>query len=181
MPARREEFQRFERIEKRRVAMLDRARALDEEELNRPPANGGWSVAQVFAHLVTAEKGTLSYIRHKLEKHQSLPRAGAAAAVRSFLLSLGLRSRLRFTAPPVAAVVPERLSFNEIEGEWQAVHGGWALMLEEFPSEALDRAVFRHPFAGRMGLGHALRFVEDHLEHHERQIERILRSNGRRN
>lgn len=180
MPARREELLRFERIEKRRFAMLDRVRALGEDELNRPPATGGWSVAQVFAHVVTAEKGTLSYIRHKLENQQSLPRAGAGAAARSSLLSFGLRSRMRFKAPSFAAVVPERLKFSDIEDEWGEVRGGWALMLEEFPSEALDRAVFRHPFAGRMSLGHAVRFVEDHLAHHERQIERILRSNGRK-
>ena len=41
-----------------------------------------------------------------------------------------------------------------------------------FPEELLDRLVFRHGFVGLMGLPDTLGFMQAHLDHHARQVER---------
>jgi hypothetical protein len=47
-------------------------------------------------------------------------------------------------------------------------------LVRSFPPELLDRLVFRHPYAGRMTLAHALGTLEAHLDHHIPQVERAV-------
>jgi hypothetical protein len=54
------------------------------------------------------------------------------------------------------------------------VRGELAALVESFPPVLLDRLVFRHPFAGRMTLAHALGTLQAHLDHHIPQVERAL-------
>ena len=42
------------------------------------------------------------------------------------------------------------------------------------PPELSDRGIFRHPVMGLMSLAQALRFMEDHVARHTRQIDRIM-------
>ena len=55
------------------------------------------------------------------------------------------------------------------------VRAGWTERLEGFPDDLLDRVVFRHAMVGLMGLPHTLDFLQSHLNHHARQVERLLR------
>jgi len=178
MTVRRAEHARFERVEVRRLALIERLRPLGDDMLNRPPANGGWSVAQVLSHVTSAESRSLGYIRRKLESPGDLRRAGLAEAVRSAVLAIALRSPFRFKAPPAAGEVPDRRELEELAGSWAETRAEWRSFLDGFPDDALGLAVFRHPVAGLMTIGGTLRFVDEHERHHERQIERILASHG---
>ena len=68
--------------------------------------------------------------------------------------------------------------FSRVEGldegalNQPPAEGKWSII----PSELSDRGIFRHPVVGPMSLAQALRFMEDHVGHHAKQIDRIARA-----
>lgn len=166
---------RFERLERLREALLAPLAVHEEGVLNQPPAAGGWSVVQVICHLIIAEQLSLDYIRRKSLAGDSMAPAGLWSAVKSMALKAALRSPLRFRSTAPAAEVPEAESLDSVTARWQSLRSEWGETLEAFPARWVDRAVFRHPFAGPLSLPQALDFIEEHLRHHARQVERILK------
>jgi len=167
---------RFERLEDTRREVLARWEGHDRTRLNRPRADGGWSVLQVLHHVITAEAGTLRYISKKMLAGTNLPRAGLVSRLRLLALQLGNASPLRFRAPGVTADVPEEVDPEELRVHWDEVRAQWKQLLDGFPDELLDRTVFRHAMVGLMSLGDTLSFLQSHLDHHARQVERQLGS-----
>lgn len=168
--------QRFERLESTRRNVQARLEGHDRDRLNRPRADGGWSALQVLHHVVAAESGTLQYTSKKMLGGTSLPRAGLLSRLRLLSLKAALASPLRFKAPAVTAEVPAEIDPDELRAEWAEVRAGWETLLEGIPEEVLDRLVFRHTLVGLMGLPDTLAFMQVHLEHHARQVERVLAS-----
>lgn len=171
----RSELQRrLERLEKTRADVVSRIEPFDRAKLNRPRGDGGWSALQVLHHVIAAESGTLRYISKKMLAGTKLPRAGLVSRLRQLALQAALVSPLRFRAPGVTADVPDEVDPAELLARWEETRGGWRKLLEEFPEEILDRLVFRHGLVGLMGLRDTLGFLQGHLDHHVRQVERLL-------
>lgn len=166
--------QKFERLETSRQDVLARLEGHDRARLNRPRADGGWSVLQVLHHVITAEAGTLGYISKKMRGGTGLPRAGLVSRLRLLALQVASASPFRFRAPGVTADVPAEIDPDELLRRWDEVRAGWKDRLDGFPDELLDRVVFRHVMVGLMGLPDTLSFLQSHLSHHERQVERLL-------
>jgi hypothetical protein len=165
---------RFERFEKTRRDVVARLEGHDRARLNRPRPDGGWSVLQVLHHVIAAESGTVRYISKKMLAGTSLPRAGLSSRLRRLTLQMALVSPLRFRAPGVTADVPDEVDPAELFASWDEARGGWQKLLDAFPEEILDRMVFRHGMVGLMGLRDTLDFLQSHLDHHARQVERLL-------
>ena len=168
---------RFDRLESTRRDVLARLEGHDRARLNRPRADGGWSALQVLHHVITAEAGTLRYIveedaggNEPPPGRPPEPPAAPGPAGRAW------SSPLRFRAPAVTAEVPDEIEPDELRARWDEVRAGWETLLEGFPEEILDRLVFRHVLVGLMGLPDTLGFMQAHLEHHARQVERLLGS-----
>jgi len=166
--------QRFERLEDTRRDVLARLEGHDPARLNRPRADGGWSALQVLHHVIAAEAGTLRYVSKKMQGGSSLPRAGLVSRLRLLALQVGNVSPFRFRAPGVTAEVPAEIDPDELRTRWEEVRAGWTERLEGFSDELLDRMVFRHAMVGLMGLPDTLSFLQSHLAHHARQVERLL-------
>jgi hypothetical protein len=166
--------QRLERLEATRAGVVSRIEPVERASLNRPRADGGWSVLQVLHHVIVAEAGTLRYISKKMLAGMSLPRAGLVSRLRQLTLQAALVSPFRFQAPGVTADVPAEVDPAELLGRWEETRRGWRKLLDEFPEEILDRMVFRHGLVGLMGLRDTLDFLQGHLDHHVRQVERLL-------
>jgi hypothetical protein len=164
----------FERLEATRREVLARLEGRDRERLNRPRADGGWSALQVLHHVITAEAGTLRYISKKMQGGASLPPAGVKSRLRLVALQLANVSPFRFKAPGPTAEVPDEIDPGELKVRWEETRRGWTERLEGFPDELLDRMVFRHSMVGLMGLPDTLKFLQSHLSHHARQVERLL-------
>ena len=167
---------RFNRLETARRDVLAGLEGHDRTRLNRPRADGGWSALQVLHHVIAAEAGTLRYTSKKMLGGTSLPRAGLLSRLRVLSLQVAMVSPLRFKAPAVTADVPEEIDPDELRARWDEVRTGWKKLLGEFPEEILDRLVFRHGFVGLMGLPDTLAFLQAHLDHHARQVDRALGS-----
>ena len=93
-------------------------------------------------------------------------------------LAAVLASPFRGRAPAGARPAEEPESLESVRGRWDAVRGRWRERLESYPDALLRRAIFRHPFAGRLSMAQTLKFVDDHLRHHVRQIGRLERALG---
>ena len=167
---------RLERLEASRARALALIEPHDATALNHAPAPGRWSALQVLHHVVESEAATLGYIRKKMQAGTSLPRAGLGSALRRATVQRGLALPLRFRAPAVAAVVPDRVEPALLRARWDEVRAAWRAELEAFPADLEDRLVFRHPFAGRMSLADALAVLQAHLDHHVPQVARALAS-----
>ena len=59
---------------------------------------------------------------------------------------------------------------------WDEARASWRALLDGFPAALESRLVFRHPFVGLLGLADTLGFLQAHLDHHLRQVERALSS-----
>jgi uncharacterized damage-inducible protein DinB len=164
---------RFERLESSRQALLESLQGLDDEQLRRSPRADAWSIVQVVGHLTLAEESTLAYLRKKVQDPSAIPPAGLASLARSLLLTAVLRAPVRRKAPAATANPAASRSLAEARAHWDRVRADWEAFLESFPAELSGRAVFRHPFVGRMSIAHTLAFMQEHLRHHARQIERL--------
>src|SRR5688572_13098600 len=139
----------------------------------RSPAEGVWSIVQVVGHVTLAEEATLAYLRKKMQAPAAIPPAGPMSWVRMVAVAAVLRSPVRRKAPAAAADPPASVGLAEASARWDRVRAEWAASLDAFPPELAGRAVFRHPFAGRMSIAHTLGFMQEHQRHHERQIARL--------
>jgi DinB superfamily len=164
----------FDRLEATRQRVWRRLDGLDRAMLNRPPALGGWSALQALSHVVMAEGATLDYIGKKMKAGTDLPRAGLVSRLRLVVLQVTLASPLRFKAPAKSAAVPDDIDPGELLARWESGRAAWRERLSDFPPELIDRMVLRHPYVGLMGLRDTLGFMQAHLEHHSRQVDRVL-------
>ena len=167
---------RFERLESTRKDVLARLEAHDRARLNRPRDDGGWSALQVLSHVINAEAGTRRYISKKMLAGTGLPRAGLMSRLRLLALQLANVSPLRFRAPAGTGDVPADIEPGELLSRWEEVRAEWRQLLDDFPEELLDRVVLRHSMVGLMGLPDTLSFLQSHLDHHARQVDRVLGS-----
>jgi hypothetical protein len=169
---------RLDRIESLRRRALGLVDGAPPAALNRPAAPGKWSALQVLHHVVTAEALTLRYVRKKMQAGAALERAGLASRLRLLALELTLASPLRVRAPAITSEVPAEGELEALRTRWDEVRRELQELVCSFPPELLDRLVFRHPYAGRMTLAHALGTLEAHLAHHIPQVERAIRSHS---
>ncbi len=161
----------FGRLESRRQALLSQLAGLEASQLNRQPGPGRWSITQILCHLISSEELSLGYVRKKMLAPERLRDAGIAGWLRLAALVAALRAPKRFKAPHATARVPEAEEPALTRRRWDEVRDGWRELLESLPPELVDKALFRHPFVGRMSLPQALRFMGEHLRHHVKQVE----------
>ncbi len=156
--------------------MVDRFDDVSEEEANQPAEEGKWSAIQVVSHLVIAESLTIEYVEKKIKSSDSIPMSTVGAVFRLKLLKIALRSPIRWKAPSRTGEVPAGAEPKSKITEWGERRAEWETLLESFPEHLLPRAVFRHPRAGMLNSYQTLDFMVAHVEHHVRQVDRILRS-----
>lgn len=150
--------------------------AIDSSKYNESPGEGMWNVAQTLEHVMTAELGSMTYIRRKLSDPSSLPKAGLRQTIQNNLLFLALKTRFRFKAPAVVSQTNPEGSVDELLSQWSEHRRELEELIENFPDELADRCVFRHPVSGRMTLSQTLGFMIGHLRHHTVQFERIAKA-----
>ncbi|MBK7038321.1 MAG: DinB family protein [Bacteroidetes bacterium] len=154
--------------------LLNLCEKLDYAGLNDPITSGKWSVAQILTHINISISITTAYLVKKIQYPEKIPNTNFTTGLRSVLLNAALRSDIKFKAPKVVSAVPEINSIEKIEFEWQTQKKLLFDLLESFPPHLLNKAVFRHPLAGRITLKQTLEFLNLHLLHHKRQIESYL-------
>lgn len=195
------ELQRLETVRARTLSLVD---GLSQEDLDRQPARGGWSVGEILDHLLKAEEANRRDIQTLIE----LARSGRQPYIRRDLTPEGLgpafipRSLFPLLSLPVGlatlfvpfsvreALVRNRLlpasASDELQpGQWRggdelrnalaaSVRDTRALLAA---NAGLDfrRMIYQHPFLGVNDVPQILRLTAAHEERHQDQIRETAR------
>ncbi len=167
--------QRFERLQSSRVELCDRLNEYSSEQLQFRPAPHAWSCAEIVHHLILAESFSAAYLEKKLDKFSTLQKVSLSAGLRSTIMTWALRSPLKFKAPSPHVLPTPDLALPDLRAQWEALRDKLQTLLERVTPEMLRLPLYRHPLAGLLTVAQMLTFLQEHFDHHEQQIERIMK------
>ena len=165
----------FDLIEKQKDDILNAVKPLTEAERNLPPHPGKWSINQIIAHLITAEKMTLSYMQKKVLAIDKTKNAGLLEELKMVVLYLSQRLPLKFNAPN--AIVERTTNYgslDQIEKDWQAIRKDLRNFYASLRDDQINRKIYKHIIAGRLSAKHSLIFIHEHSLHHLPQVKRLI-------
>jgi hypothetical protein len=167
-------YQQFEKLEQSKNQLLNRLASINPSVLQFYPAKDKWSIIQIIFHLNSSESNSVKYMSKKSLGGSSVPKSTMMTSLKSLLLSTALRF-FKWKKPVVLPDPPGNLYSNEVMNSWNGTRIQLKQLLEQLSEDMLNRNIFRHPTAGRMNISHALTFMQEHFDHHLKQIEeRIL-------
>ncbi len=131
---------------------------LNDEQLDTPYRQEGWSTRQIVHHL--ADSHMNAFIRFKLGMTEDNP------TIRAY-------DERTWATTVDARLAPVGLSLSIIEG----VHARWVRLLDSFDEAAFGRMIV-HPESGPMSLGDLLQLYAWHGRHHTVQVTRLRERRG---
>ncbi len=166
---------RWKNLQKEQQELLEKLSKHSNEQLNKKPADGGWSPMEVIQHLVIAETGTLKYIQKKLSFDPKLEKTGFIQTMKYLLFVVFFRSPIKIKAPVKAiAEFPDFADFTATTNEWNEARVEFENWLQKAPDTLWDKQVFKHPLMGRISINHTVAFFYEHQRRHIKQILRQL-------
>ena len=170
----KETLEIFERLEVQRRDIIATYNLLSTAQLQFHPNKNHWNLLQVMRHLVTAEILSLKYIERKIKNKDNVPKTGIGAASRNLILKAALHLPVKFKAPKVAEVKEKNPDLETMISEWDEVRSKFKELLEASDEETLKKALYKHPRAGMLNIKQAVEFIESHITHHRKQMEKIM-------
>jgi hypothetical protein len=170
---------KLEQLERATERLLASAEALGPDSATAP-APGQWSATQVVHHLLFIEGNIIQYIQKKVQADERLPKVGLYTRLRAQVVRLLLRlPGVKFKAPRGVATLTDAgnlPTLPELRRTWETSRRQLERLLNEFPSQLLNRAIFPHPRSGRITIYQVMEFLLDHLLHHQQQLARITKA-----
>lgn len=167
-------------MEVNKQQILGMASRLTEEELHWKASPEEWSVAQVLDHVIFSEQSALQYCAKKLQAGDQIPDATLWNTWKIRIYFWALETKLRFKAPKQISKPANDYSLEELTSRWHQTRTDYRSFLSDYPEKYLNKAVFRHPLAGRIKLSEMLKFLNVHIVHHHYQVNRILEAISQR-
>ena len=160
-------------------SLLSQLEACTHVQLNRHPQPNSWSAIQVMHHLMLSESYSRMYCEKQLKYTTQFSNSGVATYIRALLLRWYLLSGLKAKAPPLVNTdnLPDSDSLDQVKQHWSEQRQLLGNMLEKVPSDYLDKAIYKHPYAGYLTIPGMLDFFEAHFRHH---VPQILKAAGLR-
>lgn len=164
----------FDSLEKQRCAIFADLDALSETQLHFSSNPARWNLLQVVLHLMTSEKLSVIYIKRKTGSGKSIPASRLLSAFRLLALNIALKLPVKYKAPKMADTTGKEPDYEKLKSEWKEVRSVLKKLIETLDDETLKSELFKHPVAGEMNMKQALKFMEIHSAHHQKQIHNIL-------
>jgi hypothetical protein len=165
----------FELSEARRKKLIHQVKALSGTDKFYRHKDGKWSISQILAHLIQAEELSLNYMKKKSLGIDTAGDTGLVEEVKFLVLKISQRLPLRYKAPAVLGEDgPPSMPFDNIVERWDALRDSLKIFLESIKDEQLKRKIYKHAVMGRLNVVQAVRFFDEHLIHHQPQINRLL-------
>jgi hypothetical protein len=134
--------------------------------------NSKWSPSQIISHLILSEMLSLQYMK---KKNLGIVESGSTGLWDELKYSLLIFSQhlpLKYKAPKVLAESqPENLPYQQQKLRWNTTRKELETFLEKFDDRYLNKKVYKHPFAGRLNILHAIGFFRAHVTHHLPQLK----------
>lgn len=164
----------FDSLETQRNQLFISLNSLTVEKLNQQPTNG-WSINQVIAHLITAERLSIMYLHKKIQAINEVENTGLLEELKMIVIILSQRLPFKFKAPKtVVENTKSSTSLHQLEQEWNAVRNELKIVLEKFNDDQIKRKIYKHVVAGKLNIQQTLLFFREHVIHHQQQIKRLL-------
>lgn len=162
---------KFDKIEKDRIALIQKLSGYSNEQLNKKPVNGGWSPMQIIQHLIESESGSLKYMQKKLSFNPTLEKTGLKQNFTFLIFQMVFRSPIKIKAPKgVSDNLPEFSDFQETAAVWEQNRQVFKTWLDNLDDDLWDKKIFKHPVMGRIAMAHTMGFHDEHLRRHTKQI-----------
>ena len=145
-------------IEQTPARLRNAVRGLNDQQLDTPYRDGGWTVRQVVHHLPDSHVN--SYVRFKLALTEDEP------TIRTYMED-------RWAELPEARKAPIEVSLAFLE----SLHQRWILFLRNL-SDADWKRSFRHPELGLMSLEKTLALYAWHGRHHVAHVTALREKMG---
>ena len=167
---------KFDQSDRLLQELLKELGGVSESLLDRKPDPGVWSAKENVYHLIKAEQLAYRYLQKKLlQPAAEMPVAGWKGRWRIWKVHVFFALPFKIKAPEMVVPVdmPE-LSMAELAAQWRQQRKELRDLLLAQSDDIFDKAVFNHPFAGRLTLWGMLDFFSAHLRRHQQQIRRTL-------
>ncbi|MEO5905909.1 MAG: DinB family protein [Saprospiraceae bacterium] len=170
----------FERMEKRKQKVYTLVTPLSEEMYLFQPSNTSWSVGQVANHLYLSEAASFAYLKKKMSYPDTIPSYSIQSWRAYYLTKFILLSPIKVKAPPAIDMGTDKpvLPPQQLDGKWNELRTELKSFIDGHYPQFRSKLVYNHPFAGRMTMLQMLMFFNDHLDHHIRQMKKIMRAVG---
>ena len=165
----------FDTLQLQKEKLIERIRQ-SPEKFDIKPNNASWSIHEVVAHIITAEKLSAFYLQKKIQAIDNVGNTGLWEEFKMLSVRIAQRLPLKFKAPK--KVVERTTSYknlDELIHDWNDTRDLLRVELEKINDHQVKRKIFKHIVAGRMNAAHAIEFLHEHINHHQRQLNRLLR------
>ncbi len=169
--------EQFNAIEKSRKELFEDLQGYDDEVINKKPAPGAWSIAQVAEHLIMAEEGSLKYLQKKTLDTSKVPVAGLRSKWRFLLTNAVFVLNISFKAPSVVVPSGKFATIKELDKKWTQVRHDTFELLSKLPEADYKKEIWKHAIAGKMDVYQMLSFFNIHFTRHRKQVYRTLAKN----
>ncbi len=161
-------------LEKQREKLLTPLRELKNEKLNHHLSEK-WSINQIIAHLIAAERLSVMYLNKKMQGAETAEDTGLAEDIKMLLLIASQRLPMKFKVPKVVLEnTSQERDFKKLELEWISVRADLKKTLNSVKATHLKRKIYKHVRAGMLNIQHAVKFLREHVGHHIPQIKKQL-------
>lgn len=168
----------LDRLDTELQALFKELEQYDYEQLNSQPAPDSWCATQVLQHLLHSEMYSRQYCEKKLSFSPKLDDAGFLDRMRTILVSSYFSLPLKLEAPK--AINTDALPRESLLADIRKDYGEQRALLREFLNNVdeayIGKAVYKHPFAGRLSFRGMLHFFQAHFAHHRKQIRRAVQA-----
>ena len=164
----------FMQLETERKELFNRLKNYNDDALNKQPAAGKWSVAEVIAHLITAEEMSLKYLSKKVQDTSKAEKEGLKNKWRWLLVQIVFTFDIKFKAPEIVEPKLGYQSLANLEMHWGKVRAQTLEVLSKLSDDELNKELWKHAIAGKMNLHHMVQFFGVHYHRHLKQIDRTL-------
>ncbi|MBR10257.1 MAG: hypothetical protein CMP48_21515 [Rickettsiales bacterium] len=166
----------FDQLEENKKVTWQMLEGVDADMFQWKKDEHTWSLSQVMDHVIFSEASALRYCQKKMLAGDQIPDATLFNTVKIRLYFWALQTKLKFKAPKPISKPDNSKSVEELKDLWNQTRADYIGFLDNYPDKYLNKAVFRHPLAGRIRLDEMLRFLNTHIIHHQYQINRIIDS-----
>lgn len=167
----------FDKLEIKKRDLLNHLQNYTSYLYEKQPDSKTWSIGQVAQHVYLSERNSLLYLKKKLSYPDSVPTYNLKSWGGVWLIKLVYFFEFKIKAPDSINMwkVNELMTFEDLKVKWGELRKELIAFIEKNEPAFGKYLAFRHPFAGRMTMYQMLIFMNDHLRHHELQIQKILR------
>ena len=165
----------FNYLDQEYADLLTTVAAAPKDRLNRHPAPGRWSIAQILEHLVIVERRATELAVKLADKAVAggIPKETETGPILMAIDTRRITDRSRRVKAPEVFLPPGKLSPDESLNALDEAHRQFKLAAAKGDGLALREISYPHPWLGSLNAYEWIAFVAAHMARHTEQIREV--------